>query len=91
MAGTVKMGNPEQKDTGVDKDFRVVGLEALRVVDISIAPIMTKQVELSYLLEMSGGSNRTISNHTQSVAYLIGETAAEKLIKEYSLASTNAT
>ena len=42
MAGTVKMGNPEQRDTGVDKNFRVIGLQALRVVDMSVAPIMTK-------------------------------------------------
>ena len=42
MAGTVKMGSPEQKDACVDKNFRVVGLQALRVVDMSIAPIMTK-------------------------------------------------
>ena len=34
-------------------------------------------------------SDRNGSNHTQSVAYLIGETAAEKLIKEYSLESAN--
>lgn len=42
MSSTVKMGKPGEKDTCVDKDFRVVGLEALRVVDMSIAPIIAK-------------------------------------------------
>ncbi|MCJ1267643.1 hypothetical protein MMC22_007529 [Lobaria immixta] len=66
MCGTVKMGKPGEETTCVDKNFRVVGIDALLVVDMSIAPIMT-------------------NNHTQSVAYLIGETAAEKLIQEYGM------
>jgi hypothetical protein len=36
------MGKPEESDTCIDKDFRIVGLEGLRVVDMSVAPIMPK-------------------------------------------------
>ncbi|KAI9795241.1 MAG: hypothetical protein M1835_006137 [Candelina submexicana] len=66
MCSTIKMGKPDEAGTCVDKDFRVVGLENLRVVDMSIVPLIPNA-------------------HTQSTAYLIGETAAEKLINEYSL------
>lgn len=34
---------------------------------------------------MASNTRSSYSNHTQSVAYLIGETAAEKLIEEYGL------
>lgn len=40
LSGSVKMGRVEQRDTCVDKDFRVVGVKALRVVDLSVAPLM---------------------------------------------------
>ncbi|MCJ1455564.1 hypothetical protein MMC28_005919 [Mycoblastus sanguinarius] len=40
MCGTVKMGNPAEPDRCVDKDFRVVGIQGLRVVDMSVAPLM---------------------------------------------------
>lgn len=63
--GTVKMGKPEDPSTCVDTSFKVMGLEGLRVVDMSVAPILP-------------------SAHTQAVAYLIGETASEKIISEYS-------
>ena len=36
------MGKRKDSDTCVDTDFRMVGLEGLRVVDMSIAPFMTK-------------------------------------------------
>lgn len=42
MCGTIKMGKVGEEGTCVDKDFRVVGLEHLRVVDMSIAPLITK-------------------------------------------------
>ncbi|KAI9697245.1 MAG: hypothetical protein M1836_004809 [Candelina mexicana] len=66
MCSTIKMGKPDEAGTCVDKNFRVVGLLNLRIVDMSIAPLIPNA-------------------HTQSTAYLIGETAAEKLINEYSL------
>lgn len=50
----------------VDSSFRVHGLEGLRVVDMSVCPLVP-------------------NNHTQSTAYIIGEIAAEKMIKEYRL------
>ncbi len=41
MCSTIKMGKDEE-GTCVDKDFRVVGLENLRVVDMSITPFVPK-------------------------------------------------
>ncbi|KAK9772978.1 putative Glucose-methanol-choline oxidoreductase N-terminal domain-containing protein [Seiridium cardinale] len=64
--GTIKMGKESDPSTCVTPDFRVVGLSGLRVVDMSVVPIIP-------------------SNHTQSTAYLIGETAADKIIAEYNL------
>jgi choline dehydrogenase-like flavoprotein len=64
--GTCKMGKHEDKMAVVDKNFRVNGLAGLRVVDLSVAPVLP-------------------NNHTQSTAYLIGETAAEKMVEEYGL------
>ncbi|KAK0611457.1 hypothetical protein B0T14DRAFT_439590 [Immersiella caudata] len=64
MTGTAKMSG--DKDAVVDKDFRVVGIEGLRIVDMSVVPVLA-------------------SCHTQSVAYITGLTAAEKLRKEYCL------
>ncbi|KAL8827722.1 MAG: hypothetical protein Q9170_006899 [Blastenia crenularia] len=62
--GTVKMGKQDDPGTCVDTNFRVVGMQGLRVVDMSVAPFVP-------------------SAHTQAVAYLIGETAAEKIVGEY--------
>ena len=43
MCGTVKMGKPAESDTScVDKDFRVTGVQGLRVVDMSVAPFMPR-------------------------------------------------
>lgn len=42
MCGTAKMGKPAEPDTCVDKDFRVLGVQGLRVVDMSVAPLMSK-------------------------------------------------
>jgi len=64
--GTVKMGRVGEKDTCVDSNLRVSGVENLRVVDLSVCPVLP-------------------CNHTQSTAYLIGMTAAEKMIEEYHL------
>jgi choline dehydrogenase-like flavoprotein len=47
----------------VDQDFKLRGFESLRVVDLSVCPILT-------------------NNHTQVNAYIIGEVAARKIIKE---------
>ncbi|KAI4179599.1 MAG: hypothetical protein LQ346_007161, partial [Caloplaca aetnensis] len=38
--GTVKMGRPQDIDTCVDTDFKVQGLQGLRVVDMSAAPFL---------------------------------------------------
>ncbi|KAI4157202.1 MAG: hypothetical protein LQ342_008469 [Letrouitia transgressa] len=64
MCGTVKMGKPDDRETCVDKDFKVVGLQGLRVVDMSVAPMLPHA-------------------HTQAIAYLVGETAAEKMVAEH--------
>ncbi|KAL8676377.1 MAG: hypothetical protein Q9186_007101, partial [Xanthomendoza sp. 1 TL-2023] len=40
MCGTVAMGKPHALDACVDTDFRVLGLEGLRVVDMSVAPFL---------------------------------------------------
>lgn len=61
---TCKMGPLSEPSTCVDSDFRLLGVQGLRVVDMSVAPSLP-------------------SAHTQAVAYLIGETAAEKIIAEY--------
>lgn len=66
MCSTTRMGKKDDKDAVVDTDFRVRGLQNLRVVDLSVIPLLP-------------------NNHTQSTAYLVGETAAEKLIAEYGL------
>jgi len=83
MCSTVRMGKKEDKGACVDTDFRVRGVKNLRVVDLSVIPLLPKWVFLFGVVE----SNKLIlcSNHTQSTAYLVGETAAEKIIKEYGL------
>jgi choline dehydrogenase-like flavoprotein len=60
------MGLAEDKAAVVDTNFKVRGVEALRVADMSIVPVLP-------------------NCHTLSTAYLVGETTAEKLIKEYQL------
>lgn len=40
--GTVKMGKLEEPGTCVNTDFVVVGLENLRVVDMSVAPFLPR-------------------------------------------------
>ena len=42
MCGTVKMGKPGEPDTCVNKDFRVAGLQGLRVVDMSVAHFLPR-------------------------------------------------
>ncbi|KAL2818598.1 hypothetical protein BJX63DRAFT_419144 [Aspergillus granulosus] len=41
MTGTVKMGKAGQKDAAVDRGFRVMGVEGLRVADMSVVPVLT--------------------------------------------------
>jgi choline dehydrogenase-like flavoprotein len=40
MTGTVKMGRPGESDAAVDNDFRLMGIEGLRVADMSVLPIL---------------------------------------------------
>jgi hypothetical protein len=47
MAGTVKMGTPGDTKTCVDHDLRVLGVNSLRVADMSILPIVPKYVSVS--------------------------------------------
>ncbi|EXJ94472.1 hypothetical protein A1O1_02868 [Capronia coronata CBS 617.96] len=65
MASTVRMGTSSDTDC-VDSNFKVFGIEGLRVVDMSVCPFVP-------------------NNHCQSTAYVLGEIAAEKLIKQYNL------
>jgi choline dehydrogenase-like flavoprotein len=50
MAGTVKMGKPGDPNTCVDHDLRVLGVNSLRVADMSILPILPKYVSMSLYL-----------------------------------------
>ena len=40
--GTVRMGRDGEERAGVDPQFRVVGAKGLRVVDLSVTPILPK-------------------------------------------------
>ncbi|KAL2150564.1 hypothetical protein VTH82DRAFT_7127 [Thermothelomyces myriococcoides] len=40
MTGTVKMGKPGDSDAAVDSSFRLVGVERLRVADMSVVPVL---------------------------------------------------
>jgi choline dehydrogenase len=42
MCGTVKMGRQNDPEACVDNNFRVLGVEKLRVADMSCIPIMVK-------------------------------------------------
>ncbi|GAB7340541.1 hypothetical protein MBLNU457_6956t1 [Dothideomycetes sp. NU457] len=64
MSCTCAMGKEGDEKAVVDSNFRVFGLESLRVVDMSVTPFLP-------------------AAHTQACAYLIGATAAEKMIEEY--------
>lgn len=45
MVGTVKMGRQGDEDACVDKAFKLLGVNKLRVVDTSVVPIMPASVE----------------------------------------------
>ena len=70
MCGTVGMG-VDSTSACVDSNFRVFGIENLRVVDLSVCPFVP-------------------NNHTQSTAYVLGEMAAEKLVREHGLSENGA-
>ncbi len=42
MCGAVRMGREGQESAGVDQEFRVLGTKGLRVVDLSVMPILPK-------------------------------------------------
>ena len=77
--GSVKMGKPEDQMACVDSDFKVIGLESLRVVDLSVCPFTPKYVDIAILGATADRADRNGSNHTQAHAYLIGWMAARKL------------
>ena len=78
------MGKVGEEGICVDKDFKVVGMQNLRVVDMSVAPFLPRWVLLlSRLFGLKTHERDMRSAHLQAVAYLIGETAAEKIIAEY--------
>lgn len=64
--GTCRMGKDDDPGACVTTDFRVRGVDGLRIVDLSVAPVLG-------------------NTHTQSIAYLVGETAAEKIVAEHDL------
>jgi hypothetical protein len=83
--GTVKMGKRGELLACVDTDFKVIGVQGLRVADLSVCPFTPKSV---FLLPQIRSINRKITDtdiscHTQSYAYLIGWMAAGKLSTEY--------
>ena len=41
-AGTVKMGRAGQEGTCVTPDFKLAGIEGLRVADLSVVPILPR-------------------------------------------------
>ena len=58
MSGTVKMGREQGKDGAcVDKDFKVYGIERLRVADLSVLPIMVNNhtQTTAYLVGLMAG------------------------------------
>lgn len=87
-SGTVRMGKVAQPGTCVDNEFRVCGLKKLRVADMSVAPFLLRYVASQEHIQTKRSRNTDrlapfSSAHTQAAAYLIGETAAEKIIAEY--------
>lgn len=40
MTGTLKMGKVGEEDAVVDNDFKVIGIEGLRVADMSVVPVL---------------------------------------------------
>ena len=83
MYRTVKIGKPAESGTYDDNDYRVIGMKGLRVVDMSVAPFMPRW-EYSYAIPFDlGSTNGVESAHPQAVAYVIGVTAAEKIIAKY--------
>ncbi|CAD6586513.1 MAG: hypothetical protein CYPHOPRED_003595, partial [Cyphobasidiales sp. Tagirdzhanova-0007] len=63
--GTARMGRSEAEAV-VDKDFKVFGVQSLRVIDLSVIPFLP-------------------SMHTQTMAYLVGLMAGDKLVFEYAM------
>jgi choline dehydrogenase-like flavoprotein len=66
MSCTAMMGKSDDASAVLTTDFRVKGLEGLRVADLSVTPLLPNA-------------------HTVSIGYLIGESAAERIIQEYQL------
>ena len=85
--GTVKMGKVGEQGTCVDKDFKVIGMESLRVVNMSVAPFLPRWVLSPFCLIWSElySPQTTLSAHLQAVAYLVEEIAAEKIIAQHSV------
>jgi choline dehydrogenase-like flavoprotein len=74
------MGHADDELACVDTNFQVKGLEALRVADMSVCPVLIRFVH-NYRVRCLG--LMIYSNHPQSTAYLIGAVAVEKIIMGY--------
>ncbi|KAK7951384.1 uncharacterized protein PG986_007112 [Apiospora aurea] len=74
-SGTVRMGR-NARDACVDSSFKIIGMQNLRVADMSVCPLIPK---------LGRPKANKASNHTQSTAYIIGEIAAEKIVAEHGL------
>ena len=90
MTGTVKMGKPGDVDCAVDKHFRVVGIEGLRVADMSVVPVLPSchvQAVACKLPSLSIECWPGIQKLTCTLlgADITGAICAEKLVKEYGL------
>jgi len=78
------MGRAEDPLACVDSNFKVSGVQGLRIADLSVCPVIPRYVGYVHM-KMSSANQRDYSNHTQTTAYLIGQKAADKLIAEYQL------
>jgi hypothetical protein len=80
------MGRADDGLACVDTNFQVKGLQALRVADMSVCPVLMRLVH-DYAVRCLGLID--YSNHPQSTAYLIGALVVEKLIMGIALSAAN--
>lgn len=84
FGATCRMGKADDEMSVVDNEFKVKGIQGLRVIDHSVAPLMiNNHVQSTCYLIVS--STRYPSCERFADLLCQGETAAEKLIAEYGL------